>query len=177
MISGHIRVSLATIEGINLVSLIDDFTSILTTADDTVDPAIDRLTPDAYPDDADASAEFASATRADLLTRRADDAAIVRRDLAPFLVDLPDELAEDAALEPRDVTIQADEVDAWLRTLAAIRLVIATRLDITANEEEHDPEDPRFGLYDWLAYRMDTLIALADAWEESASSDEAADGA
>lgn len=158
-----IRMSMATIEGINLVGLVDDFTSILAAAQDAPDPAIDRLTPDVYPEDAEASAEFSSATREELLDRRAADAATMRLTLTPFLSELSEDLTEDAAMQHRDVTIPAEEIDAWLRTLTAIRLVIATRLGITTDDEERDPEDPHFGVYDWLAYRLDTLISLADA--------------
>ena len=163
MSESAIRMSMATIEGINLVGLVDEFTSVLTAAQDAPDPAVDRLTPDVYPEDAEASAEFSSATRDELLDRRAADAAVIRLALAPFLNDLSEDLTEDAAMQHRDVTIPAGELDAWLRTLNAIRLVIATRLGITADDEEHDREDPYFGVYDWLAYRLDTLISLADA--------------
>lgn len=175
MSDNAIRISMAIIEGINLAGLVDEFTGILAAGEDAADPGIDRLTPDVYPEDAEASAEFSSATRAELLDRRAADASIMRRSLSPLLRELPEDLAEDAALEHRDVTIQSDEIDAWLRTLTAMRLVIATRLGITADDEDHDPEDPRFGVYDWLAYRLDTLIELADAWEEPADPDDSAD--
>ena len=44
--------------------------------------------------------------------------------------------------------------------LAAIRLVLATRLGIRS-EEDHDEDDPRFGIYDWLGYRLDGLVQAA----------------
>ena len=45
---------------------------------------------------------------------------------------------------------------AWLRTLTAVRLVIATRLGITSEEEQDD--DARFGVYNWLGFRLDGLL-------------------
>lgn len=166
MSGDEIRMSLAVVEGIHLAGLVDEFADILTTYDETPDPGLARLTPDPYPDDRDASREFSTATRDDILDRRRADGAVVRAGLEPFLTTAAEDLAEDDALAPRDVVIAAAEVDAWLRTLTALRLVIATRLNITADDDEHDLEDPRFGVYDWLGFRLDGLIALADAADE-----------
>lgn len=163
MTQNAIRLSLAVVEGIHLAGLVEELTDVLTTQDDTPDPGLARLTPDAYPADADASREFSAATHDDLLDRRTADAAVVRNGLTPFLATAAEDLAEDEAIAPRDVVIPTSDIDAWLRTLTALRLVIATRLDITTSDDEHDPEDPRFGVYDWLGFRLDGLIALADA--------------
>ena len=55
--------------------------------------------------------------------------------------------------------------------LAAIRLVLATRLGIRS-EEDHDVDDPRFGIYDWLGYRLDGLVqAASTTTTERASGD------
>jgi hypothetical protein len=120
--------------------------------------------PDAYPDDTDAAAEFAASTRDDLLDRRAADAEVVRSVLAPFLAD-SGALSDEAAFDSRTVTVRDAELEPWLRTLTALRLVIASRLDIDG-EDDHHPEDPRFGVYDWLGYRLDGLISLADERDE-----------
>ena len=45
-----------------------------------------------------------------------------------------------------------------MRTLTAIRLVIASRLGIE-DEDDRDEDDPRFGVYDWLGYRLEGLHA------------------
>lgn len=163
MTDNVIRLPLAIVEGIHLAGLVEEFTEVLTTFDDSPDPGIARLTPNAYPEDADASAEFSAATHDEILDRRTADAAVVRNGLTPFLTTAAKDLAEDEALAPRDVVIASSEIDAWLRTLTALRLVIATRLDITADDDDHDLEDPRFGVYDWLGFRLDGLITLADA--------------
>lgn len=157
---------LAVVEGIHLSELIDQLTSILTDIDTSSDPAIERLAPEAYPDDAEASAEFSHATRADLFDRRHADAISVRHTLKPLLITAPEDLVGDEGLEERDVLIPTQDLDAWLRTLTTLRLVIATRLNITAADDEHDLEDPRFHVYDWLGYRLDGLVALADAQDE-----------
>ena len=162
-----IRLSLATIECFHLSGLIDEFTSVLAMSADTSDAGIDRLTPDVYPEDAAASAEFRSATRDDLIDRRVEDAVRVQLALAPFVAVDAETLTEEQALTPRDISIPPEDLDAWLRTLTAIRLVIASRLDITTDDEQRDPDDPRFGVYDWLAYRLDTLLTLADEVDET----------
>src|SRR5690606_18638380 len=144
----------------------DQLTGVLTDADTSSDAAVERLTPGAYPDDAEASAEFHHATRTDLLDRRRADAASVRRALESLLVTAPEDLVGDEGIEERDVLISEQDVDAWLRTLTTLRLVIATRLNITAADDEHDLEDPRFHVYDWLGYRLDGLVALADAQDD-----------
>lgn len=166
MSDAAIRLPLAVVEGIHLAGLVEEFTDVLAGFDEDPDPGLARLTPAPYPDDAEASAEFAAATRDDLLDRRTADAAVVRHGLTPFLSTAADDLAEDDALARRDVVIPASDIDAWLRTLTSLRLVIATRLDITADDDDHDLEDPRFGVYDWLGFRLDGLIALADAQDD-----------
>ncbi len=147
----------ARIESRHLLALIDQFLELLRDTEIDGDPALDRLTPAVYPADADASAEFAAATSANLLDRRAADAQIVRVRLAP--------VADGAGDEQVDMLVPDAELEPWLRTLTALRLVLAARLGISA-ADAHDPEDPRFGVYDWLGYRLETLIQAADALDE-----------
>ena len=159
----EISLRLALIEAQHLSGLVDQLTSAIAAADETIDPAIARLTPAPYPDDAEAAREFAAATRDDLLDRRTADAAVVRRALGPFLN--TDTAAPDGAgpaPEHIDVSIRRIDIDSWLRTLTALRLVLATRLRIT-DDDQYDDEDPRFGVYDWLGYRLDGLVEIADA--------------
>lgn len=153
-----IMLTLTRIEAGHLADLVAQFTELVNATPAEVDPALERLTPDAYPEDADASREFRSLTRGDLLHRRAHDAAIVKRALEG--IEPLDGTDDD--FSPADIAIPADQVDAWLRTLTAVRLVIANRLGI-ATEDDHDPDDPRFGVYDWLGYRLDGLVQAADS--------------
>lgn len=157
-----IVVPLAAIEGMHLASLLEEFLDLLRAGDlgAGIDPAFERLVPSPYPDDAEASQEFIDAMREDLLGRRAADAALVRTALDRFVDD--DGAPEGEPLESRDVLIPDGQIDAWIRALNALRLVIATRLGIV-DEDRHDEDDPRFGVYDWLGFRLDGLIQAADA--------------
>jgi hypothetical protein len=145
--------SLNRLEAAHLGGLVRQFVRLLDQprADDH---AIARLTPDAYPDDPDASAEFRRVTESDLLSARRSDAARVLADLG---AEDADTIAEAHASDPVDLRLDPEDATAWLRTLAAIRLVLASRLGIRT-EDDHDSDDPRFGIYDWLGYRLETLV-------------------
>lgn len=156
--SADVIVRLAGIEAQNLIVLIDELVEVVDAEGADADPGVARLTPDAYPDDAQASAEFEQATRATLIDRRRADARIVRRTLEP-IADLAD--AEDAPLREHRLTLDDEQTDAWMRTLAAMRLVVATRVGIT-DADEHDVDDPAFHVYDWLGYRLELLVRAAD---------------
>jgi len=152
------------IEGAHLADLVSQFLELLDEGGSSGtrppdDPALARLVPDAYRGDADAAREFRALTASDLLNRRRDDARAVLDDLSPggrglHTVDLsPDSLAETLP-----VTLTTARGRAWLRTLNALRLVLATRLGIE-DEDDHDAGDRRFAVYDWLGYRLDGLVA------------------
>lgn len=160
MTDGMIAMQLTTIEEFHLAQLVEDFIELVDDSRDTADPAVERLAPTPYPDDSVAAAEFASATRDELLDRRLTDARRARADLREFDPDTPP-FSDDEALATRDVMIATADVDAWLRTLTAIRLVVATRLGITSDDEQSG-DDGRHDVYDWLGYRLELLIEAAD---------------
>jgi len=164
-----LTVTLAWVEGRNLLHLVDEFASLLDAPRPGADPALRRLTPPAYPGDPEATAEFRRSTSGELLDRRRKDAARVRTDLVDF----------DGDEAPRDtltpVELSLAEIDPWLRTLAAIRLVVAERLGIAETDHPHDPDDSRFAVYDWLGYRLEDLIQRADE-EDDASAPDAVTG-
>ena len=119
------------------------------------DPALARLLPDAYRDDAEAAAEFRRYTEVGLREQKLAQAAAARRTLSdPALAD--------------GVTLTAEDADAWLRTLNDIRLTLGTRLDVTEDYQAEQellgslpPDDPRLFLhdvYDWLGYLQSTLL-------------------
>lgn len=159
MTFGVVATSLVRLEGIRLAQLVEEFLELLASGD-TSDEALKRLIPNPYPDDVEAAQDFAEGTRGDLLDRRSKDALAVHRALAEFRTSV-DEISEDDALRVQELVIRIEDVDAWLRTLNAIRLVIASRLGID-NDDEHDPEDPHYGVYDWLGYRLELLIQAAE---------------
>lgn len=138
-------------EARTLTDLAEQLVALIEDAGDD-DPALSRLTPSPYPDDEDAATEFRRATRDDLLTRRAQDARVVIGALAGEGTDA------DAPRAITRVAVDADAFGAWMRTLTALRLVIATRLGIQ-DEEDGDRTDPLFALYDWLGLRLEMLLA------------------
>jgi hypothetical protein len=157
----RVSMELTLLEAAHLTDLVAQFEELVQerAADD---PAVRRLVPDAYRDDPEAAAEFRGLTQDDLLSRRATDAGVVRaslrkdgRELDPALLDRTE--AEDSLV----VELGPETAGAWLRTLAALRLVLAERLGIA--DEEQDDDDPRYGVYEWIGYRLDILVrALED---------------
>lgn len=147
MTSAPLRFALTAMEVRGLADLIAQFDELLE-APDAADPGIARLAPNAYPDDDEAAREFRRLTEGDLLARRRVDAGLVAASL-PAAPDADDDVVE--------IPLDEDTVEAWLRTLGALRLVLAARLDI-GDTDEHHPDDPRYGVYDWIGYRLSGLL-------------------
>lgn len=122
------------------------------------DPAVRRLVPDAYPDDSEASGEFRRLTASELLDRREQDAALVLASLTSA-VDALDE--HQPATATMLLALDDEAVSAWMKTLTALRLVLASRLGVRT-EADNDPEDPRFGVYEWLGYRLEGLLTATE---------------
>lgn len=160
MSDATVRMRMARVEGAQLAHLVDDFRELVGADRDVEDPAIARLVPDPYPEDDEASLAFRDATRDDLLDRRALDADIMRTALAGMRGDIG-HMTQSEAFTEHDIDIPLSDVDAWMRTLTALRLVIAERLGIQS-DDDHDPEDARYGVYDWLGYRLELTIEAAD---------------
>lgn len=151
---------LTRLEAAHLAGLVTQFAELVDGAgSDDGDPAIARLVPDAY-DDAGAADEFRRLTEADLLDRRRDDARAVLASLTDA-AQISDDPSDPVLLEAVPIQLPPADAQAWLRTLAAIRLVLAIRLGVT-EEDHHSPDDPRFGIYDWLGYRLDGLVSAMD---------------
>lgn len=139
------------------------------------DPALARLMPDAYADDHEASAEFRRHTENELVERRIRDA---RRVLAGLDTSLNEPVSADPASgaaarveasrgdAPFDVVLDHESGEAWMRTLAAVRLVVASRLGIETEDDDEAAraadDDGRFGVYDWLGYRLDGIVEALD---------------
>ena len=157
------------IEAAHLAGLVSQFVELLEESDGTAapegDPAIARLVPDAYADDAAAAREFRDLTQSDLLARRDADAREVLASLGS-----DEELSEVTDLDdPRftevfTISLTPETVRAWLRTLNALRLVLATRLGIDG-EDDHESDEPRFAIYDWLGFRLDGLVRAVSGEE------------
>ncbi|MCT9087365.1 DUF2017 domain-containing protein [Streptomyces sp. ASQP_92] len=126
------------------------------------DPALARLFPEAYASEESEelrakSAEFRRFTENDLRARKRDDALAVVHGLD--------------ALSPRGdggavLKLAADDSRHWLGALNDLRLTIATRLDITDEDEggelyrlpDDDPRKPMVMAYLWLGVLQETLI-------------------
>ncbi len=162
----RVLLEMSILEAAHLTDLVEQFAELIadTAADGTIDDeAVARLVPDAYRDDDAASDEFRRFTQGDLLDRRRDDAARVletlRRDGAQLR---PGDVADADARSPFVVELDDETVAAWLRTLTSVRLVMATRLGVVDDDDDR-PDDPRFGVYDWLGFRLEGLLeALED---------------
>jgi hypothetical protein len=154
----------ARLEAAHLAGLIGQFADLLrdSTPEDG-DPAVARLVPSAYADDDEAAHEFRSLTQSDLLDRRATDAGVVLASLHDA-AEIPDDPDDPALLEQVEIRLDPETARAWLRTLAAVRLVLAARLGVLESDDE-DHDDPRFGVYDWIGYRLDGLVAALDTTE------------
>ncbi len=160
--SDAVVITFTRVEAVHLRGLVGQFVDLLSDADAASDPAVSRLTPSAYPDDAASADQFRAATRADLLRRRSEEAATVLADLASAgELDPADDHAFDEALTQMEISLEPRQVAAWLRTLNAVRLVLAERLGID-DEDDHPADDPRFGVYEWLGYRLELLIGATE---------------
>ncbi|HWT34288.1 MAG TPA: DUF2017 family protein [Microbacterium sp.] len=156
MTPGAVLLDLTRAEAVHLSMLVRDLLVVLdgSPADD---PAVARLVPSAYPDDEAASADFRSLTEADLLAARRADAETVIDALGPVDAAMLD---SQAAHEVVPLAVDAAQLPAWLRTLTALRLVLASRIGIT-DEDAQPVDDPRYGIYEWLASRLDQLVETA----------------
>jgi hypothetical protein len=130
------------------------------------DPVLRRLLPDAYRDDSGEAAEFRRFTERSLTSAKVANAETVLATLKDAGLDETSFDEEDAeGQEPLEVELDADAVQAWLRTLTDVRLSLAVRLGIESDEDAmllHQSEDEAAlamaELYDWLGYVQETLV-------------------
>ena len=112
---------------------------------DPGDPVVARLLPSAYPDDEEAAAEFRRFTSDDLTSRKLANARRVLDDLAPPAAERLDQAAQQS----------------WLRTLTDLRLVLGSRLGVTADGPAPS-DDPQVlvmhDVFDWLGYLQESLV-------------------
>ncbi|BDZ45311.1 DUF2017 family protein [Naasia aerilata] len=118
-----------------LQTLCREFLALLAAGEDS---ALDRLLPDAYPDDPDASAEYAGYTRIRLARAKTEPAESILVDLGGG--------AGPTRLAPA-------RIELWLRGLTDLRLVLHERL------EEAGGRDPMLEeLSDWLGWLLSDLL-------------------
>jgi hypothetical protein len=123
---------------------------------------VGRLLPAAYPDDAEASAEFRRFTADGLLEGKIANAGTV-------VAGLGDEPVPDASVHdplPVPVVLNPAQVQSWLRTLTDLRLVVADRLQVDEHgiPRLHTEESGMLGdVYDWLGMVQESLVYAIDA--------------
>ena len=112
---------------------------------DPGDPAVARLLPSAYPDDEEAAAEFRRFTSDDLTARKLANARRVLDDVAA----------------PTAERLDTAGQQSWLRTLTDLRLVLGSRLGVTADGPAPS-DDPHVvvmhDVFDWLGYLQESLV-------------------
>ena len=109
---------------------------------DGEDPSLRRLFPTAYAQDPERDAEYQLLARDQLIDRR-------RAAIAEFIA-----------------TAQADEVSgeqlaAWMRVINDLRLVLGTRLDVSEDDVDLDPDSPEapvMELYRLLGYLLEEIV-------------------
>lgn len=111
---------------------------------DSKDPAVARLFPPAYQDDAEENREYEQLVRADLVAGRMKSIEIM-------------EATIDAARVTRD------ELLAWLGSLNDLRLTLGTRLGVTEEMyadgvPDSDPQAPLYALYFYLGWLQEQVV-------------------
>lgn len=111
------------------------------------DPLARRVFPVAYAQDAEREREYQQLVRDELLESRL------------------------AAIDVIEETIDRDELDveqleAWMTALNSLRLVLGTRLDVSEDLpdlEPDDPEAPVYALYEYLAWMLEQAVIARTA--------------
>jgi hypothetical protein len=117
--AGDYKLRLDPAERALLSNLPDQLEALLSSPSPELEDAAVRLFPPAYVGDQERDAEYQRLMRSELVRRRIEAVAMVRETLdAPRLT--------------------AEQLDAWLRVLNDVRLVLGTVLDVS---EDEDPTD------------------------------------
>ncbi|MGH3493083.1 MAG: DUF2017 domain-containing protein [Sciscionella sp.] len=127
------------------------------------DAALRRLLPDAHRDDPEVSAEFRRFTERTLRTGKIADARVVIDTLAGAGYD-----ETMAPAELVDFVLDRDTMRSWMRSLTDLRLTLAERLSVTADDEDYwaglpgdDPRRQVYEIYGWLGYLLEDLVGAA----------------
>ncbi len=139
-------------------ALVADFSGATTIPED---PVLARLFPTAYPHDDDASADFRRFTESGLRDGKAAAAGLLIDTLEE--AGLPSDLEEDGLMI--DVELSESDAQVWMRAFNDIRLALAIRLGVEADDEaywhELPDEDPRVQLhdiYEWLGWLQESIV-------------------
>jgi hypothetical protein len=142
---GRYTVALPAPERELVTDLVEQLRDVLLATTD--DPTLRRLFPTAYHEDAERDEEYQLLVRDELLGRRL------------------------AALAAVEETAMAEDVDeaaltGWLTALNDLRLVLGTRLDVSEDDHDVDPDDPDAAAHAVYHYLGLLLGEVVDALEE-----------
>jgi Domain of unknown function (DUF2017) len=118
------------------------------------DAAASRLFPQALLEPSEEEAEeWRAMVHPDLLRQRLDALELVTRSLSRVT----------ANKDWREIALTPDDVQAWLGVLNDTRLVLGTRLGVTEDEPDIDPDAPEargYAIYYWLTHLQGELIDM-----------------
>jgi hypothetical protein len=142
--TGRYALALPDAERALLGDLVEQLRDVLLATTD--DPSLRRLFPTAYHEDPDRDREYQQLVRDELLERRLE------------------------ALSTVEATAEAEELDeasltGWLTALNDLRLVLGTRLDVTEDDLDVDPEAPDAAAHAVYHYLGGLLSEVVDALE------------
>jgi hypothetical protein len=138
---GTYRLDLGTAERDLVRSLTSQLRTLLTTSDS---PALQRLFPPPYGDDAERNAGYAALAGPELVEARLAALDVVERTLDADEVD-------------------ADDLEAWMRSINDVRLVLGTVLEITDDGEPPQVGDDNaatFAAYEFLGALLDLVVEV-----------------
>ena len=143
--AGRYRVDLPAQERDLVVSLVVQLREVLLATTD--DPALRRLFPTAYHEDVERDREYQQLVRDELLERR---------------------LAALGTIETTASTTELDEAEltGWLTALNDLRLVLGTRLDVSEDDHDIDPDDPEapaHAVYHYLGMLLSEAVDVLEA--------------
>ena len=125
------------------------------------DPVLARLFPTAYTDDEESAADFRRFTEGGLRDGKAAASGMIIDALEE--AGLPPELEEEGLMI--DVELTRSEAESWMRAFTDIRLALATRLGVEADDEDYwhslpddDPRAQAHDIYEWVGFLQETVI-------------------
>ena len=142
---GRYEVALPAPERQLLVQLVEQLREVLLATTD--DPSLRRLFPTAYHEDPARDEEYQLLVRDELLERRLAALAVVEESATADHLDEP-------------------ALTGWLTALNDLRLVLGTRLDVSEDDRDVDPDDPEataHAVYHYLGMLLGEVVDALEA--------------
>ncbi len=136
------------------------------------DPTRDRLFPRAYldPTEDEAEQEWQSVVHEDLVRAKSDAVAGLMGSL--------DE-GKEKRNESVEVSLAPEVVEQWVAALNDVRLALGVVLEVTEDEVQVTPDDPRahgYDLYHWLTWLQGSLVEVLLEGEPEEGREDAGEG-